>query len=109
VSSLFPDLRYATELWNSAAFDAVVINGALQDDGMVSFRKFLTPDDANAIRAYIVQEANEAKQAPKRAAFRPGGFARCGRPAGLTPPAHASASPGPGGGRATSEAPALHQ
>lgn len=106
VSSLFPDLRYASELWNAAAFDAVVINGALQDDGMVSFRKYLTPADANAIRAYVVKEANEAKKAPKRAAFRPGGFGRCGRPAGLTPPAHASASPGAGGGPATA---GLHQ
>ncbi|MGH8219341.1 MAG: PQQ-dependent dehydrogenase, methanol/ethanol family [Steroidobacteraceae bacterium] len=110
VSSLFPDLRYATELWNSAAFNAIVIGGALQDDGMVSFAKYITPDDANAIRAFVVREANEAKNAPKRAAFRPGGFARCGRPAGPTPHVRASASPGAGGGGpAAAGAPALHQ
>jgi quinohemoprotein ethanol dehydrogenase len=108
VSSLFPDLRYASELWNSAAFDAVVIGGALQDDGMVSFRKYLTPEDANAIRAYVVQLANEAKSAPKRP-FNFPGFARCGRPpAGLTT-THASAGAAPGGGAAAPSAPALHQ
>ncbi len=110
VSSLFPDLRYASELWNSAAFDAVVIGGALQADGMVSFRKDVTPEDADAIRAYVVHEANEAKKAPRQVAFRPG-MARCGRPpAGVT--THASASPDSGGGgTATPGAPAaaLHQ
>ncbi len=111
VSSLFPDLRYAPELVNSAAFDAVVIGGALQDNGMVSFRKDVTPEDADAIRAFVVHEANAAKAAPKRAGFRFPGFARCGRgPAGLgPPPTHASASPESGGGRATPEASALHQ
>jgi len=119
VSSLFPDLRYASALWTSAAFKAIVIDGVLQSDGMVSFRKVLTPDDAEAIRAYVVHLANEAKQAPRLGAFRPG-MARC-RPPEMTTRASASPAPGdgkvmpdggkapPDGGKATAEAAALHE
>ncbi|HTV50615.1 MAG TPA: PQQ-dependent dehydrogenase, methanol/ethanol family, partial [Steroidobacteraceae bacterium] len=46
VSSVFPDLRYAGALWAAQAFRAIVIDGALQADGMVSFAKMLTPQDA---------------------------------------------------------------
>ena len=39
VSSLFPDLRYAGALWSADAFKAIVIDGALQQNGMVSFER----------------------------------------------------------------------
>jgi quinohemoprotein ethanol dehydrogenase len=64
VTTVFPDLRYAGPLWSSETFKAVVIDGALQANGMVSFRKVLTPEDAEAIRAYIVHIANVAKSSP---------------------------------------------
>jgi alcohol dehydrogenase (cytochrome c)/quinohemoprotein ethanol dehydrogenase len=64
VSSLFPDLKYAAALNNSALFNAIVIDGVLQNNGMVSFSEFLAPEDANAIRAYVVSLANEAKDNP---------------------------------------------
>jgi alcohol dehydrogenase (cytochrome c)/quinohemoprotein ethanol dehydrogenase len=64
VSSLFPDLRYAGGLWSADAFDAIVIGGALQENGMVSFKKDITTQDANDIRAYMVHEATLAKNAP---------------------------------------------
>ncbi|MGH8151099.1 MAG: c-type cytochrome, partial [Steroidobacteraceae bacterium] len=80
VSSLFPDLRYAGELWSSAAFKEVVLGGAMQPGGMVSFRKVLTPHQADAIRAYIVDIANLAKKAPQRGFGGFGHFAFCGGP-----------------------------
>lgn len=64
ITSVFPDLRYAGPLWSAEAFKAIVIDGALQANGMVSFRKMLTPEDAEAIRAYVVHIANVAKSAP---------------------------------------------
>ena len=64
VSSLFPDLKVAAALNNAALFNAIVIDGALQNNGMVSFADDLTPEDANAVRAYVVSLANEAKNAP---------------------------------------------
>lgn len=93
VSSLFPDLRYAGQLWSSDAFDAVVIDGALQDNGMVSFRKVLTRDDANAIRAFVVHTANELKKSPPRP-FRFGRGFRFG-----PPPGDASSTAGPDAGQ----------
>ena len=98
VSSLFPDLRYASELWSPAAFKAIVIGGALQAQGMVSFRKVLTAHDAEAIRAYVVKIANEAKKEPPGAMFA--GMKFCG---GLPPRARALAfaRPAPNSGAAT--------
>jgi quinohemoprotein ethanol dehydrogenase len=55
--ALNPDLR-----WSSADVHAVwqdiVIGGMLQPAGMVSFSRFLTPADAEAIRQYVLSEAN---------------------------------------------------
>ena len=52
-----PDLRWSQpaihELWQK-----IVIDGLFENAGMVSFRKFLTPDDAEAIRQYVLSEAN---------------------------------------------------
>jgi alcohol dehydrogenase (cytochrome c)/quinohemoprotein ethanol dehydrogenase len=42
----------------------MVIDGALQNNGMVSFADQLTSEDAEAIRAYAVSQANAEKQAP---------------------------------------------
>jgi len=40
-----------------------VIGGALQSFGMVSFDKYLSSDDAEAIRAYVASEARGAAPA----------------------------------------------
>lgn len=63
VSSVFPDLRYAAALNVGDLFKAIVIDGVLQNNGMVSFAAQLTPQDAEAIRAYVVSLANAAKDA----------------------------------------------
>ncbi len=76
-SSLFPDLRYAGPIHGAEAFKAIVIDGALEPNGMVSFRKVLKPDDAEAIRAYVVHLANELKKNPPPAA--PFGFGPAAR------------------------------
>ncbi len=90
VSSLFPDLRYAGPLWSSDAFKAIVIDGVLQANGMVSFRKVLTSEDAEAIRAYVVHVANQAKNAPQPPPFGPPGVAG---PTGTSPNAPPAGAP----------------
>ncbi|MEX2366748.1 MAG: PQQ-dependent dehydrogenase, methanol/ethanol family [Pseudohongiellaceae bacterium] len=65
VSSLFPDLRYAAALNSPELFEAIVIDGVLQNNGMVSFSESLNPDEAETIRAYVVSLANEAMSAQK--------------------------------------------
>ena len=57
-SGVLPDLRWSDysaseELWNS-----VVVGGALQSNGMVSFADVLSPEDVEAIRAYVVAQAH---------------------------------------------------
>ena len=64
VSSLFPDLKYAAALNSSALFNAIVIDGVLENNGMVSFSDSLSMDDADAIRAYVVSLSNDAKDNP---------------------------------------------
>jgi len=97
VSSIFPDLRYAGPLWSNEAFKAIVIDGALQNNGMVSFRKVLTPEDAESIRAYVVHIANVAKAGP------PPGF---GRPPATPGPGAAPSAPAPAPAAGTAT---LHQ
>ena len=61
---VFPDLRYSPMINTPEGFKAVVLDGLLQANGMASFKEGLTPDDAQAIRAYIIERANQAKNAP---------------------------------------------
>ena len=56
-----PDLRVSGTLANVEAWKSVVIDGALKDRGMVSFAKVLTPQDADAIRAYVIERSNWTK------------------------------------------------
>ncbi len=54
-----PDLQTSTMITSDAAFKTVVLDGALAGDGMVSFAKYLTPTQVEAIRAYIVEESRK--------------------------------------------------
>ena len=68
-SAMFPDLRYAGAIQNADAFKTIVLDGALSQNGMVSFAKALKPEDAEAVRAFVVSRAIEAKKtAPPAAA-----------------------------------------
>ena len=63
--ALNPDLRHSGALDSADAIKAIVIDGALQDNGMVSFKAALTADDAEAIRQYVIKRANEDKALEK--------------------------------------------
>ncbi len=54
----FPDLRFAARLASAEQWKAVVIDGELTEKGMVSFKEQVSEDDAEAIRAFVVREAN---------------------------------------------------
>ncbi|MBK6412875.1 PQQ-dependent dehydrogenase, methanol/ethanol family [Sphingopyxis sp.] len=56
-----PDLRVSGTLANAEAWKSVIIDGALKERGMVSFAKVLTPQDAEAIRAYVIERSNWTK------------------------------------------------
>jgi alcohol dehydrogenase (cytochrome c)/quinohemoprotein ethanol dehydrogenase len=61
-NGVLPDLRYSTYLNNFSWYD-IVVRGAMQRTGMVSFGNMITRDDATAIREYVISQANKAKQA----------------------------------------------
>ncbi|MBS0476257.1 MAG: c-type cytochrome, partial [Proteobacteria bacterium] len=70
-SGVLPDLRWSAVTGDPAAFKAVVIDGALKGNGMVSFAKQLSPEDAEAVRAYALDQAwmavaNGDAKAPKK-------------------------------------------
>ncbi len=58
---LVPDLRHSAAIGYPDTIKSVVIDGALQHNGMVSFATALRPADAEAIRQYLIKRANEDK------------------------------------------------
>jgi quinohemoprotein ethanol dehydrogenase len=59
--SSFPNLTVTPLLWTQEGFDQVVLMGGRADKGMGNFGKDLTPDDAAAVRAYLISRANAIK------------------------------------------------
>ena len=62
-STVLPDLRRSGTLSNKAAWQAVVQEGILKDNGMVSFATSLEPEESDAIREFVIFRANEDKAA----------------------------------------------
>ena len=82
----FPDLRYSSLLQSDAAFKAVVIDGVLTENGMLSFAKVLKPQDAESIRAWVTKLANDVRNSPPAPTFGPAGPPQA-VPATTPPPA----------------------
>ncbi|MCW6535866.1 PQQ-dependent dehydrogenase, methanol/ethanol family [Sphingomonas lycopersici] len=57
-----PNLQRSGALGSADAWKSIVIDGALKDQGMVSFAKVLTPDQAQLIRLYVIDEAHWAQK-----------------------------------------------
>ena len=69
--TLNPDLRHSAAIGDAATIKDVVIDGALEHNGMVSFRQVVNQADAEAIRQYLLKRANEDKALEGRATARP--------------------------------------
>ena len=95
-----PDLRYSPMIRSGELFKTVVIDGMLTEGGMLSFKKALSPEDAEAIRAHLTSLANELKANPRPA----GGFGGFGGP-----PPGGRGPGGPGGAAPAAPAPAGEQ
>jgi alcohol dehydrogenase (cytochrome c)/quinohemoprotein ethanol dehydrogenase len=61
---VFPDLRYSPALNSAPAFDAIVLEGALQSAGMASFKGRVSEAEAQSVRAYLIERANQASKTP---------------------------------------------
>jgi len=69
-STVLPDLRRSAALENQDTWMAIVHDGALKDNGMVSFAPSLSRERIEAVRQYVIKRANEDK-ALERAAGPP--------------------------------------
>jgi mono/diheme cytochrome c family protein len=83
----FPDLNYTIALNAPDLFKGIVVDGALAENGMISFKNVLNVEDAEAIRSFLTARANELKRNPPPTRG-PGGAAPAGPPpgAGVPPP-----------------------
>jgi alcohol dehydrogenase (cytochrome c)/quinohemoprotein ethanol dehydrogenase len=57
----FPNLTVTPLLWTQDGFNYVVLQGGRADKGMGSFAKELKPEDAAAVREYLISRANTLK------------------------------------------------
>jgi quinohemoprotein ethanol dehydrogenase len=56
-SGVLPDLRWSGVSADSDTWRAVVLDGILAGNGMTSFKQQLSPDEAEAVRAYVLDQA----------------------------------------------------
>lgn len=56
-SGVLPDLRWSSYTADAESWNNIVLNGALSDNGMVSFKEQLTASDSDAVRAYLLDQA----------------------------------------------------
>ncbi len=57
-SGVLPDLRWSAITGSQDAWYSVVMEGSLSANGMVAFDDVLTPDESEAIRAYVLKQAH---------------------------------------------------
>jgi quinohemoprotein ethanol dehydrogenase len=67
----FPDLRYSPAINTAEVLHTIVIDGAMQDGGMASFKGKVSDAELESIRAYLIERANQAKAAPAPVAAPP--------------------------------------
>jgi len=58
---LIPDLRGSAYLWDEKGWDNVVRGGQLKDKGMASFANNISAGQAQAVRAYVIQQAQRGQ------------------------------------------------
>ncbi len=76
-AGVLPDLRRSGTIASPDAWRAVVLDGALEERGMISFKTWLKEDEVEDIRAYVAHRAKIAKQqaAQQQAAQQQAGHA----------------------------------
>jgi alcohol dehydrogenase (cytochrome c)/quinohemoprotein ethanol dehydrogenase len=89
---VLPDLRWSAMLGSSEAFRKPIIEGSRSKRGMPNFSQVVTPEFAEAIRAYVVKRANETHP-DTAAAAAPTVAPAAAAPAAATPAAAPAAGP----------------
>ena len=60
-SGVLPDLRYSSKAVHDS-FEKIVLDGVLEKNGMVSFKKFLNKDQVELVHKYIIQRAKDDRK-----------------------------------------------
>jgi len=60
-----PDLRYSPTLGSADSWRSITLAGAMQQNGMPSFARYLKPDELEAIRAYVIKRAHDERSSRK--------------------------------------------
>jgi mono/diheme cytochrome c family protein len=60
--SSIPDLRYSAVTMDPAAWRAVMIDGTLAQRGMIAFAEWMTPEQAEGLRQFVLSEAHVWKR-----------------------------------------------
>ncbi|MFY7836684.1 MAG: PQQ-dependent dehydrogenase, methanol/ethanol family [Novosphingobium sp.] len=61
IGGLLPDLRHSGVNADAGAWQTVVHDGALVDNGMIGWGKYMTKEQIESIRHYVIKRANEDK------------------------------------------------
>jgi quinohemoprotein ethanol dehydrogenase len=69
--NIIPDLRRSAALTSAALWNNIVVDGALEANGMVGWSEFLTDSDAESIRAYVAAQARVLEEVERQALERP--------------------------------------
>jgi alcohol dehydrogenase (cytochrome c)/quinohemoprotein ethanol dehydrogenase len=59
---ILPDLRYSGALRSPETWRSIVIDGSLEENGMVSFASVVDEKTADAIRAFVIAQAHATKK-----------------------------------------------
>ncbi|WP_276306897.1 PQQ-dependent dehydrogenase, methanol/ethanol family [Novosphingobium sp. PC22D] len=70
-TGVLPDLRRSGALASRDAWRAVLVDGVLEERGMISFSKWLSEEQIEDIRAYVSHRARLAQPAPQSKAAKP--------------------------------------
>lgn len=62
-----PDLRYSAAIGSKTAWGTIVADGALTARGMVGFKENFSPEEIDAIRAYVIARAHVQADADSKA------------------------------------------
>jgi alcohol dehydrogenase (cytochrome c)/quinohemoprotein ethanol dehydrogenase len=61
-TGILPDLRYSENLKSAEHWKGIVLGGGLEDEGMASFAPVMNEETAEAIRAFVIAQANATKK-----------------------------------------------
>jgi quinohemoprotein ethanol dehydrogenase len=70
-SNVIPDLRRAPVLTERDAWRSIVFEGALAPEGMIGWSRFISPAQAEAIRAYVGERARTLARTEQQEAVQP--------------------------------------